>query len=411
MATHMATSRRRHPDRALTAVQVRQTKRAGRYADGNGLYLVVEPSGSKHWVLRTVVRGRRRDMGLGSTRLVSLADAREVAALYRKTARAGGDPIAEHRRARVAVPTFEEAARSVHAQYCRAWRNAKHREQWINTLAQYAFPFFGDRPVSDVEPADVLRALSPIWLSKPETARRLRQRIKAVFDWAKGAGHRSGDNPVDGVLRALPRHQDLPQHYRAMPYADVPAFVRTLRGSAVALVTRLAFEFLILTGARTSEVLGARWSELDLDGAIWTIPAERMKARREHRVPLVPAAVEVVRQARSLSSGGEHVFEGRLAHKPMSNMVFLQTLRRLNVGVTAHGFRSGFRDWAAECTNFPREVCEMALAHTIKNKAEAAYRRGDLLDKRRGLMLAWAAYICNPRAATDIVSRQLGAAS
>lgn len=387
----MSARRRQHPHRALTAVQVRQLK--SRHADGNGLYLVIDPAGAKRWVLRTIVRGRRRDIGLGSAKLVSLAEARETAATYRKTARAGGDPIAELRKARMEVPTFAEAARLVHEEHARAWRNPKHAAQWINTLSNYVFPHFGDRRVDEVAQADVLRALSPIWLAKPETARRLRQRIRTVFDWAKGAGHRSGDNPVDGVARALPRQNDHVVHHAALPYDQVPAFVATMRASGISDITKLAFELLVLTGTRTSEVIGALWEEFDLKNDIWTIPAERMKARREQRVPLCPRTVEIVTRAKELATGSAFVFHGRSARKPLSNMVFLKALERMELGVTAHGFRSAFRDWAAEQTNFPREVCEAALAHTIKDKTEAAYQRGDLLEKRRALMLAWSDFI------------------
>ena len=401
-AEDMTTQHKRHPDRSLTAVQVRQIKTPGRHADGNGLYLLVEPTGAKRWVLRTVVRGRRRDIGLGSARLVPLADARETAALYRRTARAGGDPITEHRKPSVVVPTFEEGARLVHKQHALAWRNPKHAEQWINTLKRYAFPHFGDRRVDEIEPADVLRALSPIWLTKPETARRVRQRIRAVFDWAKGAGHRRGDNPVDGVARALPRQSDRAEHHAALPYAEVPAFIYAMRASGINEITKLAFEVLILTATRTGELLGARWEEIDLDSGVWTVPAERMKARREHRVPLAPEAVAILKRARELSADSDFVFPGRSVPRPLSNMVFLQTLRRMKVKVTAHGFRSAFRDWAAEHTNFPREVCEMALAHTIKNKAEAAYRRGDMLEKRRELMAAWASFVTGVPVQTSV---------
>jgi integrase len=389
----VTTQRRRHPDRALTAVQVRQIKTPGRHADGNGLYLMVEPTGAKRWVLRTIVRGRRRDIGLGSSRLVSLADARETAAMYRRTARAGGDPITEHRQPKVVAPTFEEAARIVHAQHSRAWRNPKHAAQWIKTLAQYVFPYFGDRRVDEIEPADVLRALTPIWLAKPETARRVRQRIRAVLDWAKGSGHRHGDNPVDGVARALPRQNGRAVHHAALPYAEVPAFIGAMRASGINEITKLAFELLILTGARTGEVLGARWDEIDIDSGIWVIPADRMKAGREHRVPLAPRAVEIIARARQLSSGGEFAFPGRAIDRPLSNMVFLKVLQRMRKDVTTHGFRSAFRDWAAEQTNFCREACEMALGHTVANKVEAAYRRGDLFDKRRALMAAWASFV------------------
>jgi integrase len=395
-ANHMATHHRRHPDRALSAVQVRQIKIPGRHADGGGLYLLVEPTGAKRWVLRTIVQGRRRDLGLGSARLVSLIEAREKAAAYRKTARAGGDPIAAHRQAQNLAPTFEEAARTVHAQHSRAWQNQKHITQWLTTLSRYAFPVFGERRVDQIDSADVLKALSPIWLSKPGTARRVRQRIRVVFDWAKGMGHRSGDNPVDGLLRVLPHQNDRDAHHAAMPYADVPAFVQALRESETGEIAKLAFEFLIVTAGRTGEVLGARWSEFDLAGGTWTITAARMKTRREHRVPLAPHAMAIITRARELSADDEYVFPGRSAHRPLSNMTFLVALQRMGFAATAHGFRSSFCDWAAECTNFPREVCEMALAHTVGNKTEAAYRRGDLLEKRRELMLAWARYIFSP---------------
>jgi len=221
----------------------------------------------------------------------------------------------------------------------------------------------------------------------------VRQRVRAVFDWAKAAGHRGGDNPVDGIARALPRHNDRGGHFAAMPYAEVPRFLRALRASSMDETTKLAFEFLILTAARTGEVLGARRDEIDLGGAIWTIPAARTKTRREQRVPLAPRLIKVVRRTRELSAGSDFLFPGRSMHKPLSNMVFLTALRRMKLDVTAHGFRSAFRDWAAEQTSFPNEAAEMALAHTIRNKAEAAYRRGDLLEKRRELMKAWCDFV------------------
>jgi integrase len=259
-------------------------------------------------------------------------------------------------------------------------------------LSKYAFPVFGDKRVDLVDTADVLRALTSIWLTKPETARRVKQRIGAVLDWAKAAGFRAGDNPVQGVTKGLPRQTDRPVHFKAMAYEDLPSFLQQLQSSTSNEIARLAFEFMILTAARTSEVLHARWDEVNLVQAAWTVPAPRMKARREHRVPLTARCIEILERARLLSSGSDLVFPGRSINQPMSNMVFLMTLRRMEIKVTAHGFRSAFRDWAAERTNFPRDVCEMALAHTIKSKAEAAYRRGDLLEKRRELMTAWEAY-------------------
>jgi integrase len=386
-------SRRRHPQKALTSVRVNSLSVAGRYGDGNGLYLVVDPSGAKRWVLRTVVHGKRRDIGLGGLRLVSLADARMKAHEYRRLAREGGDPIEARRQAKATVPTFAEAARSTLEQRRAGWKDEKHPSQWINTLTKYVFPVMGEKRVNQIETADVLRALSPIWLSKPETARRVRQRIATVLDWAKVAGYRNGDNPVEGVGRGLPRQNEKRGHFDAIPYVDVPQFVRKLSDVPTSEFARLGFEFLILTAARTSEVLKAQWTEVEFDNAVWTIPAARMKAGREHRVPLAPRALTLLRSAHEMRDGSELIFPGRKVGEPMSNMIFLMMLRRLEAPFTAHGFRSAFRDWAAECTNFPREVCEMALAHSIKDKTEAAYRRGDLFAKRVELMADWTNYV------------------
>jgi integrase len=385
--------RGRHPDRALTAVMVRQLKGPGRYADGNGLYLVIDPSGARRWLLRIVVHGRRRDIGLGGTQLVSLAEAREKAAAYRKVARDGGDPLGERRQAQAAaVPTFAEAAERVHAEHKASWKNPKHAQQWINTLRQYACPIIGSRPVDQVRTPDVLNVLTPIWLTKPETARRVRQRIKTVLDWAKAAGHRSGENPVDGVARGLPKQTSRPVHHAALPYAQVPAFLQRLGASDNGEMVRLAFEFLILTATRTGEVCYATWPEVDLVAAVWTIPANRMKAKRSHRVPLSPRCLEILQRAKDLGNS-PYVFPGRSGRQGLSNMAFLMILRRMELDITAHGFRSSFRDWAAEATSFPREVAEMALAHAVENRVEAAYRRGDLFEKRRELMNAWNGFL------------------
>ncbi|MET3841932.1 site-specific integrase [Bradyrhizobium sp. OAE829] len=378
----------KHPQKALTSVRINSLAAPGRYADGNGLYLVVDPSGAKRWVLRIVVRGTRRDIGLGGLRVVSLAEARAKALEFRRVAREGGDPIEERRKAK-AVPTFAEAAASTIAQHRASWKNEKHVSAWTNTLTTYVFPVMGDKRVDQIETADVLRALSPIWLSKAETARRIRRRIATVLDWAKAAGYRSGDNPVDGVGKGLPRQTEKRGHFAAIPYNDVPLFVRKLPDVPTNLFARLAFEFLILTAARTNEVLKAEWNEVDLAKAVWTVPADRMKAGREHRVPLAARALTLLRSVHGSTDGSALVFPSRSFDAPMSNMVFLMMLRRMGAAFTAHGFRSAFRDWAAECTNFPREVCEMALAHSIKDKTEAAYRRGDLFEKRRQLMEAW----------------------
>ncbi|WP_247654317.1 MULTISPECIES: tyrosine-type recombinase/integrase [Microvirga] len=386
----------KHPDKALTAMQVRNLNKPGRYADGNGLYLVVDPSGAKRWLLRVVVHGKRRDIGLGGTSLVSLSEAREKALSYRKLARDGGDPLAEKRKEKREIPTFTIAAEQVHAEHKASWKNKKHVDQWINTLKEYVFPHLGETRVDQVHTPDVLKALSPIWLTKPETARRVRQRIKAVLDWAKAAGFRSGENPVEGVERGLPKQNGRDSHHEAMPYGQVPAFITNLQASDAGEITRLALEFLILTASRTSEVLQARWDEFDLDQALWTVPADRMKAGRVHRVPLSDRCVEILRRAKVLGTDSSYVFPGRSPEKPLSNMVFLMMLRRMKLNVTAHGFRSSFRDWAAEATHFPREVAEMALAHTIENKVEAAYRRGDLMEKRREMMAAWMMFCTDP---------------
>jgi integrase len=384
---------RKHPHKALSTLRVNSITTPGRYGDGNGLYLVVDPSGAKRWVLRTIVQGKRRDIGLGGLRLVSLAEARTKAQEYRKLAREGGNPIEVRRKERTNVPTFAEAAQTTLEQHRVGWRNEKHAAQWMASLKLHVFPVLGNKRVDQIETADVLRALSPIWLSKPETARRARQRVSTILDWAKAAGHRSGDNPVDGVAKGLPRQTEKRGHFDAIPYAEVPAFVRKLANVPTSEFARLGFEFLILTAARTNEVLKARWTEVDLGKAVWNVPADRMKAGREHRVPLGPRALTLLRSAREISDGSELIFPGRSVDKPMSNMVFLMILRRLGVTFSAHGFRSAFRDWASECTNFPREVCEMALAHSIKDKTEAAYRRGDLFNKRTELMIAWTSYV------------------
>jgi integrase len=396
----------KHPHNALTAMMIKQTKTPGRYSDGEGLYLVVEETGAKHWILRTVINGRRREMGLGSAILVSLKEARNKAYAARKIAREGGDPIAARRRSNKVVPTFAEAARQVHSDRAGTWKNPKHAAQWINTLQQYAFPQIGERKVSDIESSDIRNVLASIWLTKPETARRLKQRIGVVMDFAKVEGHRD-NNPVDGVGQGLPKQSDTKKHHAALPFSEVAAFIRDLRATNQGELVKLAFELLILTATRTSEVLGARWSEIDLEQKVWTIPAERMKKKKEHRVPLAPRAIEIFKRAAELATSDIFVFPGHKRQQaPLSNMVFLMVLRRMEKKITAHGFRSAFRDWTAEQSNFPNEVCEAALAHVITNKTEAAYRRGDLFEKRGQLMNAWAGYVAPPVA--DVIELRAG---
>jgi integrase len=388
----------KHPEKALSAAAVRGFSKPGKYIDGNGLYLVVDESGAKRWLLRVVINGKRCDVGLGGLTAVSLSQAREKATTMRSMARAGGDPLAARRIEKRIIPTFEEAARKYHDSHSKPFRNDKHRAQWIKTLVEHVFPVFGIRRVDQIDSADVLKALTPIWLRIPETARRVRQRMKSVFDWTKAAGFRTGDNPVEGISKVLPKHNTQQNHFKALPYAEMPVFIERVRDYE-GRSTKLAFEFLILTAARTSEVLNAKWTEFDLDAKTWVIPAGRMKAKREHRVPLSPRCIEILEAAKELADGGGYVFPGGTAKKPLSNMAFNMALRHMNrTDCTPHGFRSSFRNWASEKTNFPREVCEMALAHTLKDKTEAAYNRTDLFEKRRKLMDAWSVFATAPAA-------------
>ena len=360
-------------------------------------------------MLRTIVRGKRCDIGLGAYSTSNgLAEARREAEKLRTIARAGGDPI-EARRKKEDVPTFAEAAATVHGDHSPAWRNQKHRNQWINTLTEYAFPVLGSKRVNDIETSDVLRVLSPIWLAKPETARRVRQRIGAVLDWAKAAGHRSGENPIDGVSRGLPKQSDSKKHHASLPFAKVPGFVEALRASDATATTKRAFELLILTALRTSEVVSAEWSEIDFEEEVWTIPAARMKAKKAHRVPLTPRMLLLLKQAQGAAKqlrakpdepAAPFIFPGAKDAKPLSSMAFLMLLRRMEVPVTAHGFRSSFRIWAAEMTSYPREIAELALAHVNQDKTEAAYQRSDLFLKRRKLMEEWTAFVTTPPAVT-----------
>ena len=387
------------PIHALTAVGVRNLKTPGRHADGGGLYLHIRNSGSKNWLLRIMAQGKRRDIGLGVYPDVSLAEAREAASAARKIARSGGNPIVERNRDRVYKPTFAEAARIVFEARKATWKNPKHRAQWISTLETYAFPHIGDRRVDHIETGDVLRVLSPIWLAKPETARRLRQRIGTVLDWARAAGHRDGENPIVGVSQGLPKQPEAGRkHHAAMAYDDVPDFVRDrLPSLSIGMASRLALEFLILTAARTSEVLEADWAEVDPDAEVWTVPGARMKAGKDHRVPLSRRAVAILLEAKALSDGSGYIFPGAKAGRPMSNMALAMALRRAEIDVTVHGFRSSFRDWAAERSNVAHEVVEAALAHAVDDKVVAAYRRTDFFEKRRELMQAWSDFVTMPK--------------
>ncbi len=382
-----------HKSQRLSAIAVKNLKTPGRYPDGNCLYLEVDTTGAKRWLLRVVVHGRRRDIGLGSASITSLADVRQIADELRAVARKGGDPLTARPRAQKGS-TFRAVAQRVFDEHKPTWKNDKHRYQWLRTVEVWTFPVIGDRPVGTIERPDILRVLQPVWLKQPETARRLRQRLKFIFDWAKAHNLRSGDNPVEGVDKVLPRQTDEVEHMRALPIDTMPGFIKSLRAREADAITKLAFEFLILTAARTGEAINARWTEVDFEARTWMVPKERMKAGVEHIVPLTERTIAILQEVRKLTSDNPLVFPSRAGDKPISNMAFLMLLRRMKLDITAHGFRSTFRDWASERTHFPSDVVEMALAHTISNKVEAAYRRGNLLEKRRELMAAWAAFAC-----------------
>ena len=384
-----------HKSQRLSAIAVKNLKTPGRYPDGNCLYLEVDTTGAKRWLLRVVVHGRRRDIGLGSISHTSLADVRQIAGELRATARNGGDPLTVRPRAQKGS-TFKAVAKRVYEEHKPTWKNEKHRYQWLRTVEVWAFPVIGDQPIATIGRPDVLRVLNPVWLKQPETARRLRQRLKFIFDWAKAHNLRTGDNPVEGVDKVLPRQTDEVEHMRALAIDEVPAFIGKLRKRDADAVTKLAFEFLILTAARTGEAINAKWTEIDLEAKTWTVPKDRMKAGVEHVVPLSDRCITILNELRKLTDGKPLLFPARSGDKPISNMAFLMLLRRMKLEITAHGFRSTFRDWASERTGFPSEVVEMALAHTIANKVEAAYRRGNLLEKRRELMATWADFACAP---------------
>ena len=399
---------------ALTTKQVDRLIRdaqPGATADGDGLYLKVGPTGAASWQFRYQIDGKRRMMGLGACSVLTLAEARDKAAEARKLAKQGIDPLEARKAAEVAekaaVTTFKTAALDYIESHRAGWRNAKHGQQWENTLAQYVYPKFGDKPVNEVSTEDVLGALKPIWSGKPETANRVRNRIELVLDAARAKGLASGINPAAwrGHLdKLLPKRSKVSrEHHAAMDYRDVPAFFKRLTTERDSL-SALALQLTILTACRTSEVLLATWDEFDIDKRLWTIPGARMKAAVAHRVPLSDAALALLDTIMRMGRGKGYLFPGAKAGKPLSNMAMTMVLRKLGHGdLTVHGFRSTFRDWAAEETHYPNIVAEMALAHTVKDEVEAAYRRGDLLEKRRALMADWASY-CSTKSAENVIA-------
>ncbi len=350
----------------------------------------MQPTGTRSWVQRLVIRGRRRELGLGGFPLVPLKDARAAALANRRLARAGGDPLAEKRRLK-SMPSFAAAAEAVLAQMRPGWRNPKHGKDWLSSMERFAFPRLGKLPVSEVTSADVVETLRTVWHERPATARRVRQRISTVMEYAVALNYRD-DNPCSRIGPVLGPQQDLVRHMRALPHRDAAAAVAKVQASKVIPAVKLAFEFLVLTAARSGEVRGARWAEMDTEAHVWTVPAMRTKAKREHRVPLTGRALEIFDAARAAGNGGPLVFPSARG-KRINDMALSGLLRTLEVPAVPHGFRSTFRDWAAEETNHPREVVEAALAHVVQNKVEAAYARSDLFERRRQLMDDWSAYV------------------
>ena len=376
----------------LSATAVRNLKEPGKYYDLHGLFLRIEPTGSRRRVQRVSIAGRQREIGLGSADLVTLAEAREIAVSNKKQAKAGGDPLAA-KRERVAIPTLNEAIDKVIELNAPTWTNAKHAAQFKSTLTNYVTPKLGRRPVNDIQAADILSVLQPIWVEKNETARRVKQRIGTVMKWAIAQGYRS-DDPTLALNQVLPKPNRKPKHRASLPYTDVSECLNIIKNSDAMLSTKLAIELLVLTATRSGEVRLADWSEVDFDAKTWTIPAERMKMKEEHIIPLSDRALDVLQQAKALGNDGL-IFPGMRSGRPMSDMTMSKLVKELGFPVDIHGFRTSFRTWVQEQTNTAHEVAERALAHKTTNKVEAAYARSDLFEKRRKLMDAWASYLDN----------------
>ena len=391
----------------LSASKARSVTRPGRYSDSNGLHLFVTKAGRKSWVLRATVDGKRRDMGLGGFPDVSLTEARTRAARYRTAIADGTDPrkITDSNTTELdsdtpdevfTVPTLKQATGAYFDLHSPNLRNGKHRRNWLQVLERHAFPTLGDRPVDSITGPDVLRVLTPIWVSRPPTARRVRQRLRSIFSWAVANGYAS-DNPAGEIIDGgLPKQAKRNNHFRAAPYSDVSEILGVVEASTANVAAKLAFRFLVLTAARSSEVRGATWDEIDWQAKTWTIPAERMKAGIEHRVPLSRAALNVLERARDLDNGSGVLFPSRQRRrKTLSDMTFSQLLRRLGLSerTTPHGMRTAFRMWSAEKTSASWAACEAALAHRVGDSVAQAYMRSDMLDERRGLMEAWGEYV------------------
>ncbi len=385
---------KRHPFNKLTAMTVKKLSKPGKYADGNNLYLQIDISGARRWILRLTVGHRRRDMGLGSTMIVSLEEARQLARLYRGIAKSGGDPFLERQKERGFKVTFAYCAQKVHELNKPTWKNEKFAHQWYSSLENHVLPKIGELPVSQITSSDILSVLSPIWNTRTDTARKLKQRIRLIIKWARAKGFFQGDDPVELAEQALPRKKRSDNHHKSLSYKDVPDLIVKIKESKISLPTQLAIQFTILSACRTSEVLRASWDEIDIQNLIWTIPAKRMKTGKIHEVPISSGMKDVLKDAKDKIGSPDFIFCSDQSGKELSNNTLrLAVQKRLGVDTTIHGMRSSFKDWASETTNFANEVSEMALAHVIPNKTEAAYRRGNLMDKRRHLMQMWSDFI------------------
>lgn len=389
----------------LTARAAATTK-PGRHGDGAGLYLIVSPTGSRKWVYRFTWAGRVTEMGLGSADAVSLAEARDLRDVARRVLASGRNPIEARRDGSKSIPAFGAVSDELWQSKRHEWRSTKHGEQWQVSMTTFAAPL-RSKPVDTIDTEAVLAVLTPLWQRSPETASRVRGRIEAVLNAAKAKGYRSGENPAQwkGHLEHLlpKRQKTAKRHYPAMPYTDVPALIQRLRDDGY--IAAMALEFCILNASRSKEVFGARWAEIDTASRTWVIPAERMKAGREHRVPLSARAMEML-ESLSAARTGDYVFPSPRSGKPLSHLAMQMVMKRLGVaGVTVHGFRSSFRDWCGHETSFPREIAEQALAHRLGDASELAYKRGDFLEKRRELMEAWARYI-EPTGGENVIKFQ-----
>ena len=385
-------------------------KTVERHADGNGLYLSITHTGTRHWVQRLWIRGKRKTFGLGTYPLVSLADARNLAREHRQIARAGGDPL-ERRRRQDEIPDFKTAAEAVIERRAESWKlGGKSLQLWRASLAAYAYPVLGEKKVNEITSADVLHVIEPIWNKKRETATRVRQRISTIMKWCIVQGFRM-DNPADHILAGLTSDKRVVQHHKALPYSEAPAALRRIQRTGAWTATKLAFEFLVLTACRSGEVRGATWDEIDLDKRIWTIPSTRMKANKAHRIPLSGRCMQILEEAQEIPSMLENLAGNPLVFpsvrgRPLSDNTLSKLCRENGVEAVPHGWRSTFRDWASETTNSPYAVMEAALAHTVKSATVRAYARSDLFDKRRVLLERWAAFLCQERG--EVVSIAAG---